>query len=748
MKFIVGFLLLSIYSVQGQTIKGTITTVEGSGIPDVHITVMNTHLGTSTDRAGNFKLNRIPTGSTLRMSAIGYVTKDIAVVDTIVLATLEPAIIYLNNNIVITAQRFEANQFDVSESITVVNHTDILQNVPRSTPEALFGSTGIWVQKTNHGGGSPIIRGLVGNQILLMIDGIRLNNATYRYGPNQYLSTVDPALIEKIEATRGNGSVLYGSDALGGVVNVFSITPFFNQDKKFTGTLNGKWVNEKLEKSGRGEVQFSSKNIASMIGLSARDFGDIVAGGGLGVLAPTGYSEISSDMKLVIRASERNQFTGAYQHHTQNTVPRYDQVTQGGYKVYNFSPQTRQLGYVRWETFSDNKILQSFRLTASLNRTTEGIDSQKDGSSNLKNQLDIVDTHGYVAEFTSQWKPYWHSQTGFEYYHDAVASNARVTDRTTEIVTKQRGSFADGSTSNSMAFFSNHVRDWKKIQLTAGMRFNVLSVSIQDTTFGDQQIKTSAWVGNIGLSYTVDSEFHLIASINSGFRSPNIDDMSKFGAVESTVFEIPSVNLSPERSFSIETGLKTRGDKFSGSFVVYKTFLFDLIDRVPVTYQGQDTIDTRKVYQKQNIGKSELYGFETDVEFKVISSFVAIANITYTYGQNLSKDEPMRRIPPVFGKVGARYQKGEHWWAKTEWIFAGRQDRLAGGDLGDGRIAIRLENGVMPGWNVLNLSAGVKIKFINITASVQNIFDAAYRVYGSGVDGYGRNFSIASSIHF
>ncbi len=739
--------LLSVCTAHAQWVKGTVMETNGKRIPEVHIRVVNTHIETISDKEGKFNLVKVPSGATLRVSAMGYTTVELLTSDSISI-NLEPAIIYLNNSIVITAQRYEANQFDVSESVTILNSSDLLQNAPRSTPEALFGSTGVWVQKTNHGGGSPIIRGLVGNQVLLMMDGIRLNNATYRYGPNQYLSTIDPGLIEKIEVTRGSGSVLYGSDALGGVVQIISKTPSFSEDKKLRGNLYGKWASANLEKSGRSELQINSKQLAASVGFSARDFGDIVAGDTLGTLAPTGYHEFSGDTKIMMRSGTRGLFTGAYQHLRQHHVPRYDQVVQGGYKIYEFDPQTRQLGYLRWEAFSGKRFFQSVRITGSWNRSTEGIVSQKNGSNNIKKQRDVIDTQGLVAEINSQWKSNWQSQTGVEYYHDNVKSEANVTDIVTEAVTEQRGSFADGSTSDNMAFFSNHVVDWKKLQLTTGARFNIVKVSVKDTTFGDQRIKPSAVVGNVGLSYKFHPNHHLIVSANSGFRSPNVDDMSKFGAIESTVFEIPSANLSPERSFSVETGVKTSTAIFSGSLSLYKTFLFDLIDRVGVTYQGQDTIENRRVYQKQNVGKSELYGFETDVEFKITPSLAAVGNMTYTYGQNISKDEPMRRIPPLFGKIGFRYQQGSRWWAKAEWIVAGSQDRLAGGDLSDGRIVVRLADGAMPGWNLLNLYAGIKIKFISITASAQNIFDTAYRVYGSGVDGYGRNFWVTTTIQF
>lgn len=171
MKTIV-LLLLSVGTVYAQSIKGMVVETNGSGIPEVHISVINTHIGTVSDKEGRFSLEKIPEGSTLRISAMGYNVVELPVTDSVISVTLEPALIYLNNNVVITAQRHEANQFDVSEPVTVLNSSDLLQHAPRSTPEALFGSTGVWIQKTNHGGGSPIIRGLVGNQVLLMMDGV------------------------------------------------------------------------------------------------------------------------------------------------------------------------------------------------------------------------------------------------------------------------------------------------------------------------------------------------------------------------------------------------------------------------------------------------------------------------------------------------------------------------------------------------------------------------------------------------
>ncbi|MEQ1585373.1 MAG: TonB-dependent receptor, partial [Cyclobacteriaceae bacterium] len=632
---------------------------------------------------------------------------------------------------------------DVSQSVTVVTHEQLLQNAPRTTPEALMNQSGVWVQKTNHGGGSPIIRGLVGNQVLLLVDGIRLNNSTYRYGPNQYLNTIDPGVIERMEAIRGSGSVLYGSDALGGVVQVISKVPSFSSEKtNVSASIIAKWMSKDMEQSGRAEVEIGSKRIAFLGGFSERNFGELVAGGELGTLSPTGYHERAADAKVLVRTGSSGMLTAAFQQLTQSDVPRYDQVTQGGYSMYKFDPQMRQLSYMRWETFSNNRLAQSIRITGSYNRSVEGTLSQKTNSATIKSQRDEVNTTGFIAEIISKPTSQWNAQTGIEYYFDNVGSTASELNTTTQAETSVRGSYANGSTLSNMAIFTNHQFDWQKFQFTSGLRFNAVAVTVEDATFGNQKINPSACVGNLGVMYKITPHLRAIFSGNTGFRAPNVDDMSKFGAVEATVFEIPSSELSPEKSFTLETGFKFNGKKYSGALTAYQTQLSDLIDRVPATYQGSTTYDGKNVYQKQNVGEAIVKGFEAEGEAALFSTLSAYGNLTYTYGDNKTKQESMRRIPPLFGRLGLQYRNSGGWWLKGELAMAGEQDRLAAGDLSDVRISSRLVDGVMPGWNSLTLHAGYQYKSVRIQTSIINLLDKAYRIYASGVDEYGRCLNV------
>ncbi len=738
------FVLLAYHHSFAQSFHGIIRdqkTMEP--IPDVHVSVINSSIGTITDKAGRFSLERFNSNSIrLRISAIGYTTieQTVEAAAQELQIVLMPSVVLLNNTVTVTAQRNERLAFDVGQSVTAVSALQIEQQAPRSTPEALMNETGVWIQKTNHGGGSPIIRGLVGNQVLLLVDGIRLNNATYRYGPNQYLSTIDPGLIGRIEATRGSGSVLYGSDALGGVVQVISKTPSFSSNGfHIGGTVTGKWMSGGMEQGARAEVDLASKKIAFLGGFSARNFGDIVAGGDLGTLTPTGYYERSGDAKLLVLTGASGILTAAFQHLTQHHVPRYDQVTQGGYSFYNFDPQVRQLSYLRWEHPSENPWIQSFKVTGSLNRSIEGINSQKNNSSDSKKQLDEVNTMGFIAEIISQPKSNWHAQSGVEYYFDKVNSEAFVLNSTINEETSQRGSYADGSTASNLAVFTNHQFDLHQFQFSAGARFNMVTVSVIDNVFGNQKINPDALVGNAGVMYKLHRKLHAIASINTGFRAPNIDDMSKFGTLEANVFEIPSAQLSPERSFNIESGFKFSSQKLSWTVTAYQTKLLDLIDRVATTYNGSDTFEGRKVYQKQNVGEAVVRGVEADMEATISQSLSVFGNVTYTHGENLTKQEPMRRIPPLFGRTGFCYSHPSGVWIKGEWAMAGEQDRLATGDKSDLRIKIRLVDDVMPSWDIVNVYAGYSHKYFSVQVYGQNLLNKAYRIYGSGVDGYGRS---------
>ncbi|MDZ7607903.1 MAG: TonB-dependent receptor [Cyclobacteriaceae bacterium] len=652
------------------------------------------------------------------------------------------ATIYLNNSIIISAQRFGSNTFERYESASVLNQSQISSVSPMSMPQTMAYVPGVFIQKTNHGGGSAFVRGLTGYQTLMMLDGIRLNNSTYRSGPNQYLNTIDPLMISRVEVLRGNGSVQYGSDAIGGTIQMFSLTPeFTEQGWHVGGDMYGKFWSSDMEQTARGMINVSSSRFAMLAGFTYKDLGDIVAGGDLGTESPSGYDEYSMDFKGIYKVGAKHQLTGAYQFLKQMDVPLYHKLVTDEYQRYHFNPQERQLGYLRFESFYRKKLFSEVRYTISYQNSLEVREKQKTGSSVFTEEKDDVHTTGASVEIVSEIKKNWTASSGVEYYHDKVSSGSYSKNLETGESKINRGLYPDNSLYDNFAVFTLHSLTMKKWNIAAGMRYNLVQLQVKDTLFGNTTIRPDALVGNFGVVYKLNNNHHLTAGINSSFRAPNINDVSSFGIADFR-FEVPSYDLKSETSLNTEIGYKALFDRFSGAISLFHNNLSDLIANVPSSYNDMDSLDGYKVYTRQNVDEAVIMGGEIETEAKISNAVVAFGNLSYTYGQNTSDDEPLRRIPPLNGRIGFRALFLERFNAMGECFFAGAQRRLAAGDMADDRIA----EGGTDGWMVVNLYAGYDHKLFNLTVSAQNIFNEAYRTHGSGIDGIGRSFWLSLRI--
>lgn len=645
---------------------------------------------------------------------------------------LRPFTYDLPEGVNITSARSPVSSLTTPAAMSILEQEALEENQARSMAEALIGVPGVWVQKTNHGGGSPFVRGLTGNQTLLMIDGIRMNNSTYRYGPNQYLNTIDPASLSRVEVMRGQGSVQYGTDALGGAVNLLTKQLSYSPDKiLFSGRVMGKYLGYDMERSGRAEVNLSGKSIAFSGGYSHKDFGELVAGGDLGTEAPSAYSERDLDAKIQWLPAPKHQLTLLYQQVNQSGVGRYDQVAQRGYQEYQFDPQQRKLAYLRWESFVEQGFIDKIQSTVSWQHSDETRKKQKDNSDLRSIETDQIRTFGASVEVFAHQK-FWSMTSGIEWYTDQVHSSALAVNTIDNSIQTLRGLYPDGATAMQAGLFSLHRYERRKWQVNAGLRFNTFQLEAFDETFGELSVSPTALVGNAAFIWKLKASSSLIFSVNSGFRAPNINDLSSFGSFDSGI-EVPSLGLASERSLTTELGYKKSGDMISWEVFLYQTGLSNLITRAPSSWLGQDSLQGEQVYQKVNTQSALIRGAEGNISFQPAPGLRLNAMIIYTYGADAAAN-PLRRIPPLNGRLQARYARAS-WWAKAEWLMAGKQARLSDGDIDDHRIA----TSGTPGWTVLNLRCGYDWKQISVRAGLENLFDEAYRIHGSGVDGMGRN---------
>lgn len=632
--------------------------------------------------------------------------------------------------LVVTAQRSAKPRLVSPEAIVVLPQKHLYSRQMRTAPEAIALLPGVYVQKTNHGGGSPILRGLTGNQTLLLIDGIRLNNSTYRYGPNQYFNTIDLFSLEKIEVLRGSGSVQYGSDALGGVVQAFSRELSFSEKSVLGGALFFRRATHDMEKTIRAELQHSTKHTAFGGGLSWRNFGDLVGGQSTGRQTPSGYREFDLDFKGRIALSKNTSLTLLHQSVRQNKVPLFHKIQLEDFAVNQFEPQARNLTYGRLVHMIQKGIWRSVSITGSYQSSEEGRVSRKFGSSLLRFEKDRVKTLGANVQITNTFGQFWTSNSGVEIYQDLVGSTRSDTDLSNGQSTSKRGLYPNDARMLNLAVFSLHEWDYNRWYFNAGLRWNTFKIQVKEEAIGLAELTPSAMVGNAALSYKFDGHANLFCSINTGFRAPNIDDLSSLGIVDFR-FETPNYALRPERSTQFQIGYKWRKNRLLVEAYLYRNELANLITRIR---QDTQTVQGYPLYQKENSAEGYIQGIETNGTYAISRNLTAQGSITYARGQNVSDHEPMRRIPPVFGRYALVYSPG-NWSFEAEFQAAGKQDRLAKGDMEDNRIPI----GGTPGWQIFNLHAGCAWRHFNFRITALNLFNVDYRTHGSGLNGVGRS---------
>jgi len=634
----------------------------------------------------------------------------------------------------VTTRNIKNKNIQLPYFISSIGQQQITQNGARTSPETLMGIAGVFIQKTNHGGGSAFIRGLTGNQTLLIIDGIRLNNATYRYGPNQYLNSIDLFTIDKIDVLKGIGAIEYGSDAMGGVINITTKEASSTMLNKINLSNTSKFISGDMEKTNRTDISYAEKKWNFIGGVSFKKFGDLIGGADLGKLIPTGYSEKNYDAKVKIKIDSYQELTISSQNTIQHNVPIYHKIVLENFATNQIDYQIHYLNYIKYKVINKQKWISEFILNASTQRSIEQRSNQKNNSLIYRNEADTIKNIGLTAEIISKPTANWTMNTGIDYYRDLVFSEAIETSSTFNSPIQKRGLYPNGSVYKNSSIFNLHYIDLGKLNINTGVRYNFLDIQIKDAILGNIAVKPAAFATNFGINYQLNPNHYLFGSMTRGYRAPNIDDLGSLGIIDFR-YEIPNYDLKPEQSNNFEIGYKYNSKKVNFSISAFQMNLKDIIARVLV--EGQ-IINGYKVYNKENIETSYIKGAELTYATKIDQNFDLQINTTYTYGQNVTKNEPMRRIPPIFGQNRLAWHKKNIFLSITH-QFAGKQNRLAQGDIDDNRIG-KLGT---PHWNLINIDAGIKLKHLQLNTSLINILNEKYKTHGSGVYGMGRAIGLS-----
>ncbi|MCC7373801.1 MAG: TonB-dependent receptor [Verrucomicrobiales bacterium] len=671
----------------------------------------------------------------------------------------------------ITATRQPSDPFDVPYAGDIVGTAQFEERMPRTTPEALREQPSIMLQKSGHGQGSPYIRGFTGFRTLMLIDGIRLNNSTFRDGPNQYWNTVDSLSLDRLEVVRGPGSVLYGSDAIGGTVNALThsrgtFDPGFHWD----GRAYYRFASAEDSHSGRAEWSANQDDtIGISAGVSFKSYGDLRGGTDIGLMPESGYSEWDADAKVEWRVAPNSRFVFAHQTvdlddawRTHATI--YGKSWEGtalGTDLSRIFDQTRDLNYLQFHATDLDGFAQEFHASVSYQIQNE---QEARWRSDRRHEYQVTDvgTLGLWLQAQSE-TPIGKWVYGAEYYRDSVDSSYRRYTANGALQTVRRqGPVADDSTYDLAGIY---VQDTlpvaqDRLEFIVGGRFNVAhadAAKVEHPFTGAAMSFDETWsdaVGNGRLLWHVDQDDHwnLFAGASQGFRAPNLSDLSRFDIARSGEQEIPAFDLEPEQYLTFEAGAKARYQRFSAEAAFFHTLIDQMIVRVPT---GQTTPAGAAIVSKQNSGDGYVQGVELDASVEVITDWTLWGNITWMQGRVETpaitggplREEPVSRIMPTTANLGLRWQEpSRRFWAEFVCTIADLQDELSSGDQLDLQ---RIPPGGTPGYEVFHLRAGWRpCDEFTLSLAIENLTDQDYRIHGSGLNEPGRNFVVAADFRF
>jgi len=670
---------------------------------------------------------------------------------------------------VITASRSAQSEQETPYATSALQAEEMqLERAVRTVPEALKAETGVMIQKTGHGQGSPYIRGFTSQRTLFMIDGVRLNNSVFRDGPNQYWNTVDALSLARLELVRGPAAVLYGSDAVGGTVQ--AVTRGQDQlapDEDWQRRLYVRYASAEDSLVLRGDsIAALSDRVTLTLGYTLKEFGDLEGGRDVGTQQKTGYDERDWDAKVELALSDNVALTVAHQTvriddawRTHKTV--YGTTWRGlsvGSELRRVLDQERSLSYLQLAVDDGPGFVDELHAGVSLQRQLEDRDRLRTGDRHDQQGFEVQTLGGFVTLHTAT--AVGDLTYGVEAYHDEVSSFKRKLDAAGTVTgTSIQGPVADDATYDTVGL---HLQDRialnERWSLTLGARYERSEAdahAVEDPNSGEKIQIADSWsdvVGSARLQVALREDRSWIAygGISQGFRSPNLSDLTRLDSARTDEIETPSPNLDPEHYTSFELGVKAETERYSLQLACFYTGIDGMIVRTPT---GQ-IVDGDFEVTKRNAGDGQVHGVEFDGAVDLAEKWSVFGAVTWLDGDVESyptsdaaaQREYLDRLMPLTGRLGVRWEARDNWWISVVGTAAADADRLSTRDRGD---TSRIPPGGTPGYAVLDLRAAWEAtEHLTITAAVENLEDLDYRVHGSGLNESGRNLVLAAELKF
>jgi hemoglobin/transferrin/lactoferrin receptor protein len=666
--------------------------------------------------------------------------------------------------LIVTASRSELNLSNLPYSISELHAQDFADRKIRTLPDSLIYIPGVVVQKTSYGHGSPFIRGFTGRQNLLMVDGVRLNNSTWRSGPVQYWNTVDPFSISSYELVKSQGSVLYGSDAIGGTLNAFTKSSNFRSQPPDQSFFHGSSYYEHRTNGqgshiGRIESSFGiGGKYGIHLGLSSKDFGDI-KDSAVGRMNGTGHPEEDLDLRIDYALSQDITLTLAHQYVNQDGVSRWhrtvnnpgwihdDHIIAPGTFLANDYDQERSLTYIRvaGDNPQNSSFIQKWSATLSFQDSTDSELQVRTATNSRRNNID-TQTYGFDLTLESKIGP-GNLVYGLDYYLDNINSSAQragasgiFTDRPDD------RPVADNSSYHLFGAYTQY--DWDitdTFKLLTGIRYTHATAEWDNY----RAPGTPADVGgnedwdNLSASiralYDINTNWQIFAGLSQAFRAPNLSDLT---GNQLSLFNTTSLgsNVDPEEFLTAELGTRYGTDNFTFALSTFYTWTDGAITAVANPLDPTQRIAT-------NGQDGFIYGIETEAAWNISDQWTLRGTLAWQEGKSETATNGERwltRLLPLTATSTLRWTHPEQtYWIEAGLIGAMQEDRLHPADQAADNQ--RLPTNGTPGYLIATMRAAWQVNpNFQLSTSLENILDDDYRYIGSGQNEPGLNLIIGA----
>ena len=705
------------------------------------------------------------------------------------------------DEVVMSISKWEQQKKDIPHKIASMNARSIAFANPQTSADLLQNSGKVFVQKSQLGGGSPMIRGFATNRLLLTVDGVRMNNAIFRGGNVQNVIAIDPYSIKNTEVIFGPGSVIYGSDAIGGVMNFYTKNAILsNTDSlSFSGNANYRFASANKENTAHLDFNLGKKKWAYLTSVSYNSFDDLKMGSrgpdsylrknyvtttnGVDALVAndntqqqvsTGYDQVNLMQKITHKPNNNwNLNMGLFYAETSD-YSRYDRLirpSEDGTGLrsaeWYYGPQKWFMGNIQVNKKGKGKFYDGLKITTAYQYFEESRNDRDFQDPILYSTKEMVNALSTNIDFENKKIGDLRLYYGVEYVYNYVNSEGSQKNVSTNVKTDAASRYPDGSSWQTVAgYLSGEYKAKPNFTLLSGLRYSHVWIDAEfDKTFypfpfDNADVSTGALTGSLGFSWFPRANLQITFNGSTGFRSPNIDDVGKVFDSEPGSVVVPNPDLEPEYAYNVELGIqKNLKDKVVIKGAAFYTYLVDALVRRDYQFNGQSQIEYNgelsNVQAMQNAAKAYVYGFEFGLEAFLTDNLSLVSNLTLTAGieeEEDGTDTPARHVAPTFGDFHLVWKNQN---LKTD-LFINYNGEIANNDLATSEqnksyIYAQDSNGLpySPSWYTLNLRSQYSLtNALKVSLGLENITNQLYRSYSSGIAAPGTNLILGVSYSF